>query len=67
MKILDVKWYCGRTNIGIVKVEDEFDGIKYYIGGCMGFDEEIDKKCIADWGSTFPDHVGKVLFGDEHE
>ena len=63
-KILDVMWFCGRSNVGIVRVEDEYDGIKYYIGGGFaGHDEEMDKKFIADWGSTFPKHVGDILFG----
>ena len=68
MKILDVLWFCGRTNVGIVRVEDEYDGIKYYIGsppdaGTMRSSEEEDIQFIADWGSTFPKHAGDVLFG----
>lgn len=64
MKILDVRWFCGRTNVGIVRVEDEYDGIKYYIGGGFaGYNEEADKQFIADYGSTFPQNVGDVLFG----
>lgn len=64
MKILDVMWFCGRSNVGIVRVEDEWDGIKYYIGsGFAGYDEETDKKFITDWGSTFPNHAGDALFG----
>ena len=64
MKILDVLWFCGRTNVGIVRVEDEYDGIKYYIGSppVMG-NEEADTQFIASWGSTFPKHAGDVLFG----
>lgn len=63
MKILDVRWFCGRSNVGIVRVEDEFDGIKYYIGACKGMDEDMDKQWIADWGSTFPQDAGDILFG----
>jgi hypothetical protein len=62
MEILDVMWFCGRTNVGIVKVNDEYDGIKYYIGSVMGFREEDDKKFIAEWGSTFPKDAGDLLF-----
>jgi hypothetical protein len=44
MEILDVKWFCGRTNVGIVMVDDEYGGIKYYIASVSGANEEIDKK-----------------------
>ena len=62
MKILDVLWFSGSACIGIVKVEDEFDGIKYYINSCSGMDEEVDKQHIADWGTTFPFDIGEQLF-----
>ena len=62
MEILDVKWFCGRTNVGIVMVDDEYGGIKYYIASVSGANEEIDKKFIADWGSTFPNPAGEALF-----
>lgn len=63
MQVLDVKWFCGMTNVGIVMVDDEYDGIKYYIAAVSGNDEETDKQFIAQWGNTFPEHVGNVLFG----
>lgn len=68
MKILDVLWFCGSSNVGIVRVEDEYDGIKYYIGSppfseCSPNSEEDDSNWIADWGSSFPKHAGDVLFG----
>jgi len=62
MEILDVKWFCGRTNVGIVMVNDEYDGIKYYISSVSGVNEELDKKFIAEWGSTFPKEAGDALF-----
>ena len=62
MEILDVMWFCGRTNVGIVKVNDEYDGIKYYIGSAMGIKEKDDMQHIADWGSTFPKDAGDLLF-----
>lgn len=63
--IKDVVWFCaGHGNVGIVKVETEFQGIKYFIGQCEGNDEGMDKMWIADWGSSFPTEAGKVLFGD---
>lgn len=63
MEILDVMWFCGRSNVGIVRVLDEYEGIKYYIGSPAGVDEETDKNWIASWGSTFPIDAGDVLFG----
>lgn len=36
MKVLDVKWF---NSVGIVKAEDEYDGIKYYIRHIDGYNE----------------------------
>ena len=68
MKILDVKWYCaGHGNAGIVRVEDDFEGIKYYIGAFPGeegnHNEQEDIQWIAEWGSSFPKAAGDMLFG----
>ena len=60
MKILDVKWF---NSIGIVRVEDDFLGIVYYIGYADTGTEESDKQHIADWGNRFPIDAGDVLFG----
>lgn len=64
--IQDVLWFCGSSNVGIVRVNDQYEGIKYYIGSPPGAewgnDEEADKQWIADWGSTFPLAVGDQLF-----
>ena len=69
MEILDVMWFSGHSTVGIVKVNDQYDGIKYYIGAAPFFEyaphnENADMKWIADWGSTFPKSVGNVLFDD---
>ena len=63
MKILDVAWFSGRDTVGIVRVEDEHDGVRYYIGVGDGHDESGDIQKIADWGSSFPIEVGDILFG----
>jgi hypothetical protein len=63
MKILDTRWFCGRTDVGIVRVEDPHDGIKYYISGFLPTTEAADSKHIADWGQPFPVDAGNVLFG----
>lgn len=60
MKILDVRWF---GNVGIVQVQTELDGIKYYIKKVVGENEEVDKQDIAKWGSPFPEDAGHVLFG----
>lgn len=65
MTITDAIWYCGTTNVGIVKVLDKYDGIKYYIAAVEGKDEEVDRQFVASWGSTFDPAAGKILFGDE--
>jgi hypothetical protein len=66
MKILDVRWFCGRSNVGIVRVEDPYDGIKYYISSVPIPDTEAsDSQFIADWGTTFPTDAGNKLFGVE--
>lgn len=64
MKIIDAIWYCGTTNVGIVKALDKYDGIKYYIGAVEGKDENVDREFIVSWGSTFDPAAGKILFGD---
>lgn len=65
MKILDVRWFCGYSNVGIVRaIVDEFDGIQYFISSCVeGNNEEQDKRHIALNGSTFPIAAGDALFG----
>lgn len=63
MKILDVCWFNGTSCVGVVRVEDPYDGIKYYVGSCTGMDEEVDKEHIAAWGARFPNNVGDILFG----
>lgn len=64
MKTLDVRWFCGRTNVGIVRVHFEAtDEIRYYIKAVSGYDEEVDTIDIAQWGTTFPSDAGDVLFG----
>lgn len=65
-KILGVRWF---NTVGIVRVEVDFIEIKYYIGSIDthlnygGNSEEYDMNKIADWGSTFPNDAGDVLFG----
>jgi hypothetical protein len=61
MKILDTYWF---SQGGIVRVEDEYEGIKYYIKGVPEMTiEEHDAQQIASWGNTFPKEAGDMLFG----
>ena len=60
----EVMWFCaGHGNVGIVRVDDPIDGIKYYIGACSGYNEDVDIADISDLGSTFPKSAGDKLFG----
>lgn len=61
MKIIDVLWF---NKVGIAKVFDDYDGIKYYIKEVDGLNEEADKWKVAEWGSTFPKAAGDALFGN---
>jgi hypothetical protein len=60
-KILDAKWF---NMVGIVRVDEPHEGIKYYIRNITGeMTEAQDMEYIADWGNTFPNDAGDVLFG----
>ena len=63
MKILDVKWFCGSTNVGVVQVMTEYSSVQYYIGSFVASTEQEDAEFIAAWGSSFPLDVGDLLFG----
>lgn len=55
----DTMWF---NLVGIVKVKDQYDGVKYYIKEVSGLDEYQDAQNIANWGSSFPKDVGDLLF-----
>ena len=64
MKVLDILWFTNRFGcIGIAQVEDDYDGIKYYMSQVQGWDVDIDTKRVMEWGATFPKEAGDVLFG----
>lgn len=68
IKVLDVRWFCGSSNVGIARCDlGPYDGIKYFVGSCSGMDEEVDKQYIAAYGSTFPSDAGDLLFGVKHD
>lgn len=64
MKIIDSVWFTsGNGLVGIVRVEDELFGDKYYIGVGDGHDQSIDEKEIAEYGNKFPTAAGALMFG----
>lgn len=61
MQILGCRWF---NDVGIVRVETEHDGIRYYIKAVVNATTEAnDARMIAEWGARFPDAVGDLLFG----
>lgn len=60
VEFLGVIWF---NEIGIVRVRDPYDGIKYYIKVGHGLSEDADIQTIMQWGQTFPKNAGDVLFG----
>jgi len=62
MKILDVRWFTANGCVGIVKVYDEYDGERYYVGIAQGSDPNADAEYIASWGALFPKSAGDKLF-----
>ena len=63
MKVLDAYWFnpMGSAIIGIVKVQTEYEGIKYYIGSASGMEEDGDAEHIAQRGAKFPISAGEIL------
>jgi len=71
--ITGVRWFSGRTCIGIVQIVQDHEkdqyrqtgkaDFKYYIGNGGGRDERTDMEGIADWGTPFDRNAGDTLFG----
>ncbi len=64
MNILDSTWFtaAGGACIGVVMVEDDIDGVQYFIGPAIGRDKNTDETWIAENGARFPDLAGMALF-----
>lgn len=70
MNILDSTWFTpmGGAVIGVVMVEDDIDGVQYFIGAlhssepAIGRDQTVDEVWIAENGDRFPDLAGMALF-----
>ena len=66
----NVIWFNGRSTVGIVQVNTEYDGIHYYIGSPPYNEyspnaEADDIQWIADWGARFPRELGEALFNGD--
>jgi hypothetical protein len=59
---MNITHYFFNNEVGIVRVEDKYDGIKYYSGMSVMLTPESDARRIADWGNTFPKVAGEALF-----
>ena len=70
MNILDSTWFTpmGGAVIGVVMVEDDIDGVQYFIGAlhssepAIGRDQTVDETWIAEHGARFPALAGMALF-----
>lgn len=63
--ILGVRWFSGKSAIGIVLVQPEYGELKAYIGTGLGHSATDDIEYIADYGSTFPVAIASVLINGE--
>jgi hypothetical protein len=52
----------GGAIIGVVMVEDDIDGVQYFIGPALGRDQTVDETWIAEHGARFPALAGMALF-----
>lgn len=64
MNILDSIFFtaAGGAVTGVVMVEDDIDGIQYFIGPAIGRDQTVDEIWIAEHGAAFPALAGMALF-----
>ena len=58
---LEVRWICGKHNIGIV-AKESINGIKAYIGVVGGCDEKEDIQTILDYGTKMIVSEAKGFF-----
>lgn len=65
-EVIDWMWFTNAKGIvGIVKMNDEHDGIIYRIGVVDGFMEKMDVQQVVAWGARFPKAAGDELFPKE--
>lgn len=68
-RIVDSTWFTqmGGGVIGVVMVDTEYDGLCFYIGNGVGYNQETDEQHIAARGARFPYTAGLALFGIREE
>lgn len=57
--VLESIWF---GKVGIVRVQTEYAGVKYYIGVGEGLSQEADEQQIAAWGRKAAPEVIKQFF-----
>lgn len=63
MNSVDIRWFNGRSLVGIARVDDKHEGIRYYIAAVPHpSTEDADTQFVVDWGSSFPANAGYILF-----
>ena len=64
MRVIDSVWFTpmGGSVIGVVMVEDDIDGVQYFIGTGTGHSQADDEIWIAEHGARLPDAAGMALF-----
>ena len=62
-KIVDIVWIGGGTTIGVVLCSDDITQ-KYSarIASVRGEDEDVDAKCVKDWGTKLTFTQAKGFF-----
>jgi len=63
-EILESYWFTPTWGsiIGIIKVKNEMDEIKYYIGNAGGQDKKKDEEFISIRGAKFPKEAAEQIF-----
>lgn len=65
-EVLDWTWFnTNKGTVGIVKMQDEHNGIIYRIGAVDGFMEKMDVLQLVAWGAKFPKAAGDAIFPKE--
>lgn len=65
-EVIDWMWFTSSKGlVGIVKMNDEHEGIVYRIGVVDGFMEKMDVMQVVAWGAKFPKAAGLALFPEE--
>jgi hypothetical protein len=65
-EVIDWTWYTtNKGTVGIVKMQDENEGVIYRISAVDGFMEKMDVLQVVAWGAKFPKAAGDALFSQE--